>query len=250
MKRAFGLAACCAVIAGCGGEDTSESASPLAVEGNEYAFVMPSEGEAGVVRFDVSNEGEELHEFALGRIDDGKTAADVEAFLKSGAEGTPSWFTDMAGVPLLSPGNEVSITRDLPAGRYVFLCFLPSPKGVPHISLGMLKEFELTGDSGATLPDAHAVITASADGFDVPELEAGEQTIELRNAGTREREFFLFALHEGKTMADIDRYFEHGEDKAASPADFHGAMQTIPAGTSVFLDIDLEPDVATFTPSG
>ena len=262
MRLVAGLSALVVALplAGCGGEG-DEGAQPVDVQGDEYAFVMPDEAEGGVVRFDVSNTGEELHEYALGRLDEGKTLDDVKAALASGEEDPPEWFVDVGGVPLLSPGEELGLTRELEAGTYVFLCFIPTPQGVPHVELGMLKSFELTGDSGATLPDPDAVIVANDAGYDIPEISAGEQTIELRNADDREREFFLVALEPGTEIEDLDRFFEEGE-KGPPPAQFHGAMQTIPAGTSVFIDIDLkegveytlndasgdQPVVATFTP--
>jgi hypothetical protein len=256
---AIGIAA---ALTGCGGDDGA-TVEPVGVRGDEYAFVMPDEAEAGVVRFDISNTGDELHEFALGRLDDGKTLADVKAFLESGEEDSPEWFTDVAGVPLLSPGEKLGLTRELEAGTYVFLCFIPSPEGVSHVALGMLKAFELSGDSGADLPEPDAVIVADSGGYEVPDLSAGEQTIELRNADDTEREFFLIALEPGKKLEDIDRFFEEGEQTAEPPARFLGAMQTIPAGTSVFVDIDFlpgveytlvdntgeQPAVATFTPT-
>ena len=246
--------------ASCGRSD--KEANSVDVQGDEYAFLMPDEAEAGVVTFDISNVGEELHEYALGRLGEGKTLDDVKTFLASGGEGSPTWFTDVGGVPLVSPGEKVGLTRELDPGTYVFLCFIPSPQGVPHVSLGMLKSFELRGTSESDLPEADAVITADASGYDVPALQAGNHTIELRNADDREREFFLITLNPGKTLADLDAFFEQGEGKGTPPATFHGAMQTIPAGTSVFIDIDLEkgmeytladntgdePVIVTFTP--
>ncbi len=246
--------------AGCGG--SGSDANSLDVQGDEYAFVMPDEAEAGVVTFNISNVGKELHEYALGRLDDGKTIDDVKAFLASGGEGIPEWFTDVGGVPLLSPGEELALTRELDPSTYVFLCFLPSPQGQSHIELGMLKSFVLSGTSGGDLPEPDAVITADNGGYDVPAFQAGKQTIELRNADDREREFFLIALEPGKSLEDLDRFFEQGEGTGTPPATFRGAMQTIPAGTSVYIDIDLEegveytladntgdkPDIATFTP--
>ena len=156
--------------------------------------ISPPTISSGVVRFDVSNTGEELHEYALGRLDEGKTLDDVKAALASGQQDPPDWFVDVGGVPLLSPGEELGLTRELDAGTYVFLCFIPSPDGVPHVELGMLKSFELRGDSGATLPDPDAVIVANDAGYDIPDLSGGRQTIELRNADDRELEFFLVTL--------------------------------------------------------
>ena len=247
-------------LAACGGGDEQEVGA-IEVKGAEYAFVMPDEVEGSVVSFKTSNIGKEFHEYALGRLDQGKTLEDVKKRLAQGEGEPPSWFQDVAGVPFLSPGEEITITRDLEPGTYVFLCFLPSPQGVPHYDLGMLKSFEIVGESGRELPQPDATIMADEGGYDIPALEAGPQTLELKNADKTEREFFLVALEPGKTLRDIDAW-GGGGFKGPAPGTFLGAMQTIPAGTSVFLDIDLEagvpytlsdtsgerPIVATFTP--
>jgi len=267
VTGALALTSCALMVfglAGCGDEEIVDPVRPdtLPVVGFEYAFDVPGSGRAGVVELDVSNAGEELHEYSLIKLDEGKTQEDVEAFLRTGRQEPPGWVEDVAGVPLLSPGERISITRELEPATYTLLCFIPSPEGVPHVELGMIRSFRLTGDSGAPLPEPDAVISATDSGFDIPELEAGSQTIELRNADDRDREFFLIALKPGKTLADIDRFFAAGEDQAEPPATFLGAMQTIPPGESVFAFVDLEADteytlndntgsqpvVATFTP--
>jgi uncharacterized cupredoxin-like copper-binding protein len=263
-------------LAACGGGDGDEAggttaattagaesdAGVIEVKGAEYAFVMPDEVEGGVVSFVTSNIGKELHEYALGRLDEGKTLADVKKRLAQGEGDPPPWFTDVAGVPVLSPGKEITVTREMEPGTYVFLCFIPSPKGVPHYELGMLKDFEIVGDSGRELPEPDATITAEQGTYDIPALEAGPQTLELENADTKEREFFLLTLEPGKTLEDVDAWGQGGF-KGPAPGTFLGAMQTIPPGTSVYLDIELEkgveytltdtsgerPITATFTPA-
>jgi uncharacterized cupredoxin-like copper-binding protein len=237
-----------------------KDAGVIAVRGDEYAFVMPDEVEGSVVSFKTSNSGKELHEYALGRLDQGNTLEDVKKRLAQGEEPGP-WFHVVAGAPLLSPGEEITITRELEPGTYVFLCSIPSPKGVPHYDLGMLKSFEIVGDSGRELPQPDATITAEKGGYDIPALKAGPQTLELKNGDTTRRDFFLVRIEPGKTLKDIDAWGEGGF-KGPAPGTFLGAMQFIPPGSSVFLGIDLEPGVpytlwdtsgyrpivATFTP--
>jgi len=85
------------------------------------------------------------------------------------------------GVPTLSQGEEVTIARELEPGTYALLCFVPAPDGRPHIAHGMVRTFDVGEGVAAELPDADAVISATDDSFEIPELEAGEQTLELRN---------------------------------------------------------------------
>ncbi len=169
---------------------------------------------------------------------------DALAALEKSGDDLP-WLTDIAGPPVLTPGAEITITRTLQPGTYAFFCDLPNRKGKAHVQLGMKRQFTIAGDSGAELPRPGAVITAEAKRFDVPELQAGKQTIELRNASGFERGFILSTLNEGKTEADIERWVERIESTGRLPAGplpatGLGAMQSIPSGTSVFLTVDLE----------
>ncbi len=235
------LAVLVAVVAGCGGSDEAAS-NVVEVRGDEYAYVMPSRIEGGVVTMEFTNTGGELHEYALARLDPGKTSADVAAFLadpKSLEGGPPDWLTDIGGVPALSQDRTVSITRELAPGTYVLLCFVPAPDGRPHIAHGMVRTFEVGEPGGAELPEPDAVITATDKGFEIPALDAGEQTIELRNAAAAPREFYLYSPNPGVTLAAVEEWGEGGF-KGEPRAVFLGAMQSIPPQTSVYLTVELK----------
>jgi uncharacterized cupredoxin-like copper-binding protein len=230
------------LAAGCGGDDETARAktNAISVKGAEYAFLLPDRVKGGVVTMRLSNRGRELHEYAIGRLKQGSTLADFKRELESGRE--PRSAEDVAGVPGLSPGREIAITRKLRPGRYFFLCAVPSPKGMPHYELGMLKEFDVVGNSGAELPKPDATVTAGDEAIAVPALQAGEQTLELKNAASTPREFELLELKPGTSLKDVAAFFDRGRpDLKASPATFLGAIQTIAPGDSVFLEVSLKP---------
>ena len=229
------------VAAGCGGDDdvATGKTNAVSVKGAEYAFLMPERVKGGVVTLRVSNTGRELHEYAIGKLKRGKTLTDFERELESGRE--PGSAEGVAGIPGLSPGSEITITRKLRPGNYFFLCAVPSPKGVPHYKLGMLKEFDVVGSSGAKLPEPDATVSAGEKAMKVPALQAGEQTLELKNAAGAPREFELLELQPGSTLKDVVAFFERGRpDLKDSPATFLGAIQTIAPGDSVFLEVSLK----------
>lgn len=244
MRASFaaaGLAAAALAVAGCGGSD--ESAAPvIEVRGDEYSYVLPDRIQGGVVTMRFTNTGKELHEYALGKLADPAAAGELrEAIAKQDRDRFMELVDDVGGVPALSPGKEVSITRELDPGTYILLCFVPSPDGMPHVAKGMLRTFDVEGRSDARLPDADAVIAARDKSFEIPKLEAGEQTIELRNDAASPREFYLLAPKDGATIADVERWGEGGF-KGEPVATFFGAMQSIPPKTSVYLGIDLKAD--------
>ena len=243
--RSVHITALCAGLAltlgACGDDDSSDPGGPasVSVDGKDYAFVMPDKVDGGLVTMDFTNSGRELHEFGLGRLDADVSEADLDKAIASGKE--PKGITDIGGVPVLTPGTDVSITRDLEPGRYVFLCFIPDPKGRPHVALGMKKVFEVEGDADAAPPEVAGVIEAGEKDFKVPAIKAGEQTLELRNAASKPREFQLAGLRPGNSLKDAGRFFaplERGKGFKVPdnpPLELLGAMQTIPAGTSVYL---------------
>jgi hypothetical protein len=245
VRLAALLCACALVIAACGGDDDDSSApEPVSVDGKEYAFVMPDKIDGGFVTMDFTNSGEELHEYGLARLDEGVSEADVDKAIASGEE--PKGLEDIGGVPVLSPGTEVSVARDLEPGRYVFVCFLPDPKGRPHVALGMKKVFTVEGDQDAEPPDVDGVIEAKQKNFEVPPIEAGEQTIELRNSASKPREFSLAGLRPGHTIQEASNFvapLEKGRGfkvPADAPLEFLGAMQSIPPGTSVYFTAEFQ----------
>lgn len=242
------------LLAACTSSDEGGGVSPSAqpgpetqvvkVSATEYAFDVPAQVEGGFVAMEFANTGGLPHEFAFVRIDPGKTEADVEAVIDSGNE-PPEWMHDVAGVPALSPGQTVTVTRDLEPGTHMFVCFFPSPDGTPHAQLGMYELFEIAGDTGASAPEPDLVISASGDGLTVPEIPAGEQTVELRNDGPGEHSFFILRSEVEDASANqifeaVDEWFGGGLEGPA-PAAFLGGMQTIPAGTSVFETITFDP---------
>ncbi len=239
MRRSAALLplAVALAVAGCGGIDTATPA-PITVDGADYAYVMPDTIEGGVVAMRFRNVGKELHEFAFGRIDGDHTIDEaIEDLFAS--DGDVPYLTDLGGPPLLSPGEEITITRKLEPGTYGLLCFVPNADGELHLRLGMKRQFQVVGDTEAALPSPDAVITATANGFEVPEIEAGTRTIELRNESGKDREWVLTAYAPGNTAKDVDVWAEGGL-KGEAPAIFHGAMQSIPTGTSVFATLALE----------
>jgi uncharacterized cupredoxin-like copper-binding protein len=249
MRRMLVLAAVAAIVLSACSEGGEEEESPTGasaptsvdVFATEFAFDVPAEVPGGVVEMRFTNTGGLPHEFGFARIDEGKTEADVKAVIDSEME-PPGWIEDVAGVPGLSPGRSISVTRTLEPGTYLFVCFFPDVDGTPHAQLGMYRLFTIAGDTGAALPEPDATITASDAGLDVPALAAGEQTVAFENGGTEPHELFLAAFEPGKGIEDVERWFRSGYE-GEPPVTFLGGMQTIPAGESVYLTVELEPGV-------
>lgn len=123
--------------------DTSAEApkADLVVDMKDFAFSIPEQVMAGEQVWEVVNHGPQPHELILGKIKDGKTMADVMAYLQAGMQGEPS-VELMGGAQGLSSEHSSFVTFTLTPGEYVALCFIPDPAtGQPHLALGMLSHF-------------------------------------------------------------------------------------------------------------
>lgn len=105
----------------------------------DYAFQIAPEIAAGRRTIHVENAAAQPHEVALMRLEPGKTAHDVLAWLQR-MEGPPP-ATPIGGTALLSTGQSNQITADFAPGEYALLCFVPDAKdGKPHFAHGMVRQ--------------------------------------------------------------------------------------------------------------
>ena len=95
----------------------------------------------------------------------------------------------------------------------------------------------MAGTSDAELPAADTVVTATDEGIDVPEMDAGTQTVEFRNEGTKPHEFAVISFEPGKGEKDVGRWFNSGY-KGDAPALFPGGIQAIAPGSSVIMELE------------
>lgn len=125
-----------------GAASASEPQADLTVNLKDFTFDMPDTLSSGKLTIKVTNDGPEPHEFNILKLEEGKTVADVMAFL-SGQAGGPPPFAPVGGANGIDAGGVEYAELDLPPGNYVAICNIPSPKaeGHPHFTLGMIKEF-------------------------------------------------------------------------------------------------------------
>ena len=101
---------------------------------------------AGVVAITFTNEGQELHEIGLARVNDEVTAP-IEELLALPEDEFLSKIT-FKGAAFAAPDESDTTFMRLEAGRYGAVCFIPQGtthdtegSGPPHFALGMFAEF-------------------------------------------------------------------------------------------------------------
>ena len=130
-------------------EEPAEAvASDASIDLVDFGFELPDTVSTGSV-LDVTNASEaEAHEINIISIDEGGSFEAFQGLLSGEGEPPegPPPFTSVGGVQALMPGASQQISVDVPAGEYIFICFIPSAanEGAPHFTLGMVTQVTVT----------------------------------------------------------------------------------------------------------
>lgn len=245
-------------LAACGGtggdkptDSTTAASSTVAavpavytIVAKDFSYEAPDTITAGMVTLRLVNQGPELHHVQILKLDDGKTAADLEAGLKQMKPDSPPppWVHEVAGPNSPVPGGEQSVTQDLAPGNYVLICFIPSADKMPHAMKGMMKALTIVPATSANAAAPTADITVKMTDYAwtvTPELTAGAHVLKIENEAAQAHELFILQLAPGKTVADLAKWV--GEMKGPPPGKPIGGITGMMKGTTVYVPVNLEP---------
>jgi uncharacterized cupredoxin-like copper-binding protein len=215
-----------------------QSAGPsiVTIMATEYAFGMPDTIPAGLTTIRLVNQGKELHHASLVRLGNGKTLTDFQAALAAAMKNhtpPPAWMGFVGGPNALTPGDTGTATQTLEPGSYLFVCWIPSGDGVPHLLKGMLHPVVVSAvrAPAAAEPAADLSITLTDYDFQLSQpLVAGTHVVRVENAGAQAHEVVITALSPGKTLQDFIAWEQGGEKGALPTGRWLGGVSTIDAG--------------------
>lgn len=208
----------------------------------DFSFNAPDSLAAGATTFRLTNQGKEVHQAQLVRLEDGKTLDDLAKAMKEHGP-PPAWVKFVGGPNAAAPGQEVHATAVLEPGQYAYLCLIPSPDGVLHVAKGMARPFVVTEARAGSdeLPAADATIKLVDYGFETARpLEPGKQTILVENAGPQPHEVVLVRLAPGKKVEDFGTWAMTGM-KGPPPAEPLGGVVILDKGARGTFEVELTP---------
>lgn len=126
------------------GEPTGAAAPEAVAEIRlkDFSFTVPTLT-AGTHVFHIVNDGPELHEAQMIKLDEGQTLADFMATQVPGYTGEHVGHS-IGGSGALSAGEDNYWPVTLEPGNYVLICFVPDAAGAPHFVQGMAQEVTVT----------------------------------------------------------------------------------------------------------
>ena len=212
--------------------------SVVTITATDYAFGMPDTIPAGLTTFRLVNQGKELHHASLVRLGEGKSEADFQAGLAAAMKRhtpPPSWMTFPGGPNAVTLGDTGVATQMLEPGSYVFVCWIPSPDGVPHVMKGMMHPLLVTAGAApapvAAEPATDVTIKLTDYDFQLSQpLTAGKHVVRVENTGAQAHEIVIAALSPGKTLRDFIAWEEGGEKGPLPTGEWLGGVTTLDAG--------------------
>lgn len=199
------------ILAACSKPDQTPKATAPPLEPNvvtftavDYSYTGPDTIPAGVTTFRLENSGKEPHHMSLVKLNDGKTVADLSAAMGPNTP-WPSWAVEVGGPNAAEPGETIAATLPVESGNYVFLCFIPSPDGKPHMTKGMMRGLTVIPATGPAAPEPAADITMALADFSFQlstPITAGRHTIRFENPAAQAHEAVIVKLNPGATMQE------------------------------------------------
>ena len=232
-------------------ESSAATARLVTVTAKDYAFIAADTLLAGRTELRLVNEGAELHHAQLVHLAEGKRLSDLMQAMQAGGP-PPKWAHELGGPNAPAPGQSSAVIVDLEPGTYVFLCFIPSPDGKPHVMKGMMKEFTVVAAPASaatpatpaaatsTRPEPSATMTLHDYGFKLSApLVRGSQVLRVRNEAVQPHEVLIVRLAPGKSAHDFVGWVE--KMAGPPPALPLGGTVAMIQGVSNDVVLDLEP---------
>lgn len=229
-------------IAGSSGH--SASAESVTFTARDFGFDGPDRIPAGMTTVTVVNQGHDLHQVQLLRLENSKSAEDFRKALAT--EGRlPAWIKFVGGPNAVVPGDRASATMNLAEGNYVLICLIPNHDGVPHMALGMQKPLSVTGGKPSLVsivePKADVTITQTDFQFSLSNpVAAGPHTIRVTNHGMQPHEVVLVKLEPGVSAKSFAEAVESGT-AGPPPGRPIGGVVGLETGDQAFFSTRLEP---------
>ena len=110
----------------------------VAVSGADYKFSAPDQVPAGIVAFNLTNAGADLHALALLELPPNHTLREfLDMYHSKGI--IPPWMPSLGQTGPIAPNQEVFLTVRMKPGRYILACLIPARDGRAHTEKGMVK---------------------------------------------------------------------------------------------------------------
>ena len=247
------------------------------ISSNRMSFEAPTEISSGWTTFNYQNNTNSPHFFTLERLPEGQNAnnwanellppfQDAMDAIILGDYPTafkafrrfPEWSASIefkGGPGIINPGMMATTTVNLSPGTYIIECYIKTPSGKFHASLGMFRQIIVTeNDNGSEEPtEDFNVNISSTEGIKIMDkIKPGNRRIAVNfldqtvYANFLGHDVHLIRLEKGADLEELNNcmnWFDPHGLMTPPPANFTflGGTQEMPAGSTAYFSVLLKP---------
>jgi len=204
------------VSAGCN-KRVLETDTPFRIVATDAGFEAPEHVPSGMRHIVFENHGSEIHEGMLVKLPQGMSPNDYVAAVKRGAL-FPKGAVDCSGPGLTSPGEKTEMWVRLEPGQYILICW-NAGHAKTRSAHPFIVDYTVANDA---VPKQEVVLKLVDFRFEIEgNLRSGVRVIRVETPGPTMHEVDLYRLHDGKTVADLNRWRKE-DPGGPAPADALG----------------------------
>jgi hypothetical protein len=269
MRRNRSLAAACAtgvlVLAACGGPSrpsvptlapiptAAPQAAPAAradglpafeIWAHDDSYTAPDTVPAGRLGVTLHVDGHEQRNAQFFKVKDNASLAQVATAFQQNPRSATELLDFVGGPGTVPPAGTQDEVQDLTEGQYVMATLLLGEDGQQYVPPGMIKTFRVVAAAHSPVDPAQPLpgdrqIDLSDFAFGIPELQSGQQTLQLRNVGSQPHEILVKRLEAGHDLKDALNFVI--SPVGTPPYSDAGGFLVFPSGETTSLTLDLTP---------
>ena len=191
--------------------------TPFRIVATDAGFEAPEHVPSGMRHIVFENHGSEIHEGMLVKLPQGMSPNDYVAAVKRGTL-FPKGAMDCSGPGLTSPGEKTEMWVRLEPGQYILICWNDG-HAKTRSAHPFIVDYTVANDA---VPKQEVVLKLVDFRFEIEgNLRSGVHIIRVETPGPTMHEVDLFRLHDGKTVADLNRWRKE-DPGGPAPADALG----------------------------
>jgi hypothetical protein len=203
---------------GCQRQVADKEVPPFPIVATDAGFEAPDKLASGLRHIVFENRGSEIHEGMLVKLPEGMSADDYMAAVKKGSL-FPEGALDYSGPGLTSPGATAEMWLRVDPGNYIIICWNKDHDKTTPVHSFTVEEIGATDDQP---PKEDVVLKLFDYRFELNRaLRKGSQVIRVETPGPNMHEVDIYRLHEGSSVADLNRWRKVHEN-GPSPAEALG----------------------------
>ncbi|MBV9595559.1 MAG: hypothetical protein JOZ87_01760 [Chloroflexi bacterium] len=210
---------------------------------HDDSYIAPDSVPAGRIGVTLHVDGHEQRNAQFFKVKDKVSLAQVAAAFQQNPRSATELLDFVGGPGTVPPGGIQDEVQDLTEGQYVMATLLLGQDGQQYVPTGMIKTFRVVGPAqtpaaAPPLPGDQRIVLSDF-AFGIPQLQAGQQTLELQNVGSQPHEILVKRLEPGHDLKDALNFVI--APVGTPPYSDAGGFLVFPGGETTSLTLDLSP---------